>query len=457
MNNNIRNLLVFICAWGASFFIFPDSIFLEHCSFALQILIFYKFLKELSNQLSIKNIIAFIAVFQWLFGAILGYKFSSFIAAEYRMAVSKEIYFGYVFPATVAMLIGLYSFSSNINVLERLNKIDFDKAYRKGVILIIIGVVANSLTFLGFLGFLLNGLKYIGLFYVFFSGHRYRYLWVIGVMGSLFLDSLGMGMFHDLLLWGTFFLSIFFITNKSSLMFRTLVICFGIICAMAIQISKSEIRSKNWNQNEYSAIKLFTYGLQTITDKFSNTDEFFSDENIGNQVTRLNQGWIIANVMDFIPSEAPYANGESVKESIIAAIFPRFIMDTKAKAGGWDNIHRYSSVQINEGTSMDISQVGEAYANFGVYGGIIMMFLLGLFFGWIINFVEKKSINNPELLLWLPLLFLQVVKAETSLVTILNHLVKASIVVWIFFTPFIYKYFNMGEHNANSPKNKRLE
>ena len=105
-------------------------------------------------------------------------------------------------------------------------------------------------------------------------------------------------------------------------------------------------------------------------------------------------------------------------------------------AGGQANMENYAGITLNENTSMDISQVGEAYADYGVSGGIIMMFILGLFSNLVITFVEKKCLKYPELVLWLPLLYLQVIKAETSLVTVLNHLVKASMVTWFFFSPW---------------------
>jgi len=46
-----------------------------------------------------------------------------------------------------------------------------------------------------------------------------------------------------------------------------------------------------------------------------------------------------------------------------------------------------------------------------------------------ISVLIRLSWNYPSLILWLPLLFLQVVKAETDFVVVLNHLIKASIVV----------------------------
>ena len=85
---------------------------------------------------------------------------------------------------------------------------------------------------------------------------------------------------------------------------------------------------------------------------------------------------------------------------------------------------------------MDISQVGEAYANFGAIGGMIFMLLVGLFFNWIIARISKWGNIYPDLIFWLPLIFLQVVKAETSLVTVLNHLTKAMLVAWFFFSPW---------------------
>ena len=59
-----------------------------------------------------------------------------------------------------------------------------------------------------------------------------------------------------------------------------------------------------------------------------------AENQFGNIVVRINQGWIIAKVMDNVPSREPYANGETVKNAIIASIFPRFVDPDKAIAGG---------------------------------------------------------------------------------------------------------------------------
>ncbi len=77
---------------------------------------------------------------------------------------------------------------------------------------------------------------------------------------------------------------------------------------------------------------------------------------------------------------------------------------------------------------MNLSLVGEGYANFGAGGGIAFMFVVGLFYNWGLALIFRLARKYPSLIFWIPLIFLQVIKAETDLITVLNHLVKASIV-----------------------------
>jgi len=310
--------------------------------------------------------------------------------------------------------------------------------YQKGTILIILGFLFEFLPWFGFLGYLLAGLKYIGAFYMVLTPNRKRYYWIALVFGYLFLvRTLGSGMFHEMLLWTCFLLILVFYFNRKSFLFRFGVIASGFFFVFIIQLVKPDYRAQMETNN--SKYKLF---FNLVSSKLLGDQPLFSNEVIANNVVRLNQGWIISNVMDNIPAHRPYANGQTVKDAIVASIFPRFVFPDKPMAGGRANMQNYAGITLNENTSMDISQVGEAYANFGVIGGIIMMFFLGFFSNLVITFVERKCQKYPELILWLPLLYLQVVKAETSLVTVLNHLVKAGLVTWFFFTPYGQKLLN---------------
>jgi hypothetical protein len=410
----------------------------ELISVSVFIFVLLKFINDLGTRISIKNIIALLMVMQCLIGSILGYAYNDNIEFSYQMKVEKSVYFSYILPATIAFMIGLY-----LKLRREVYRPNFKSSvdhYQKGIILITIGFLFDFLPWFGFLGYLLEGLKYIGVFYMVLSPNKNRYFWIAFVFGYLFLiRSLGSGMFHEMLLWSCFLIVLIFYFNRKSFLFRFGIIFSGFFFVFILQLVKPEYRSK-LNENAFNDRYSLFFNL--LAGKLLGDEEMFSNEAIANNVTRLNQGWIISNVMDNIPAHHPYANGQTLKDAIVASVFPRFLFPSKPMAGGQSNMKNYAGITLNENTSMDISQVGEAYANFGVMGGILMMFCLGLFSNLVISFVERKCLYHPELILWLPLLYLQVVKAETSLVTVLNHLVKASLLTWFFFSPWGYKILN---------------
>jgi hypothetical protein len=90
------------------------------------------------------------------------------------------------------------------------------------------------------------------------------------------------------------------------------------------------------------------------------------------------------------------------------------------------NFRRISGIDLNKGTSMGLSVIAEFYANYGVLGAWVAMFLYGLTLALIIKFIiVVLGSNSPLILLWFVLFFFQVVKAETELIKITNHLFKA--------------------------------
>ena len=60
----------------------------------------------------------------------------------------------------------------------------------------------------------------------------------------------------------------------------------------------------------------------------------------------------------------------------------------------------------------------------------MFLFGWGVFIGWFWQKIIHLSEIFPTLLIWSPILFLQTIKAETELVVVLNHLIKASALVF---------------------------
>ena len=163
---------------------------------------------------------------------------------------------------------------------------------------------------------------------------------------------------------------------------------------------------------------------------------------LNNINARVNQGWIIARIMNHVPQNEPYANGQTVIRAFEAALLPRILASDKAVAGGKENFERFTGTPLNKNTSMDLSLAGEGYANFGKWGGMVFLMAIGLFFNLALIAVIRISRAHPTLILTIPLLFFQVIKAETDFATVLNHLTK-SIVVVVFIYWAINKIFKI--------------
>jgi hypothetical protein len=415
-------------------------------TFALFYFLLVKFVLDLGSGLSIRNIIAIIAVLQYLVGAFLGYQYDALIFSSYRMVVTREIYFSFALPATVAYIIGLFFPVARHRKEARIEEHYFYRS--KGILLIIAGFIAEFLPFLGFLGYLLSGFKYVGAYYLFATPGKIKYYGIALVFGYLFfVEALASGMFHGLILWGSFSIMVYFMLRPASFGKRLATTGLGCLAIFLIQLIKPDYRIlQDQNTIQKSRLTLLT---EVTEQKVCGEESWFSEKTNAENVVRLNQGWIVAKVMQQIPAYRPFANGESIKESINASLLPRFISPDKAKAGGRLNMQRYAGITLNQNTSMDIGQLGEAYANYGITGGIAFMFILGFFLNLVLVLVSRKSFDIPELIFWLPLLFLQVVKSETSLVTMLNHLVKASLLTWFIFTPLGRNLIDKGMKMVN--------
>lgn len=435
MNSFIQKLLIaFLCYLLSSLFFG----YMAAIGVAIVVVVFLSFFNKLNNTLPIQHLILLIAGLQWILGPVLEYYFFN-TDPRYKMYVSENEYFGFVVPAFLTFLAGFSFFqSSKLNqLLEELREYQVELPKFIPYVFIALGFLAASFgeavpPALRFIFFLLSGLKYIGIIYLFLIRDSRRWF----ILGSVFIltisGSLALGVFHDLLLWGVLlFLYIAYFENVRSYQ-KILILVLGLFSAYLIQVVKSEYR-QTLNTQYVQASNTDTF-LDLASKNVSSDHESVSQSQ--NVVTRMNQGWIISRVLFYVPRFEPHADGETVTEALSASLLPRFLAPEKKKAGGQENFERFTGLYLNTTTSMGTSILGEAYANYGQYGGVLFMFLWGLMLSASLSAIVKFSDRYPTLILWLPIIFLQVIKAETELVVVLNHLVKASIMVAAFFWSF---------------------
>ncbi|OQX82115.1 MAG: hypothetical protein B6D64_01000 [Bacteroidetes bacterium 4484_276] len=440
----ISNQNIFIVAAGIFLFaylqIFSDLYYVSAIGASFFLVVFFKFVRDIGHKIEPRDLVAFMSVLQWVFGPILAYNVLPYDEL-YWMDVPEDVYMNFVVPGTLAFILGMYfPLVPDKSVKdEHLEKVkEYIKA-NKYVAFILIGgglfaqfaskYVPGSL---GFLFLLLSNLQFVGVYLLLFTESKFKWLFFGGVMLLVIFSAILMGMFGELVLHLMFSFLVVGIVLKMPLWGKIALISFGFFMILVLQSSKDEYRKATWySTSSKSNQEIFK---DIIVEKITTPSSLFEAHVLENMGARTNQGWIIARIMGHMPKKRAFVKGETITTGIYAGILPRVLAPNKAKAGGKANFERFTGTWLPESTSMDISLMGEAYANYGVNGGIVFMLCIGLLYNWIIIRIIKISKNgHAVLVLFLPLMFNQVVKAETDFATVFNFLTKSALIVWVVF------------------------
>jgi len=207
-----------------------------------------------------------------------------------------------------------------------------------------------------------------------------------------------------------------------------LIVCLSfILLALIIQQVKGTYRASAM-QGEG--------GLESFQRAYENVNEssgIFDFKRLAVSNVRINQGFIITNIMKTVPARVPHSNGEELRLLLEAAVLPRFLAPNKLEAGDRTLFTKYTGLGLRQGTSMGLSSVGDAYINYGIVGGCIFMFLLGFLYNQVLKAFHRYSKFYPVLLLFVPLVFYYPIRPDCELQTILGHLVKSCFLVYVIF------------------------
>ncbi len=390
-------------------------------------IILYEFQKRLDQGVPLLQLSSIIAVLQWLIGPSLNYS-SGMTFGRYSMYVPESLYFQFAIPATSFFVAVMLLVGSSVKQRNLLRVVERRNFFAIGVVLNVVAIGATvAATRAGggmqFFLHLLSQLRYVGALYFLFSLHPLRLLFVAGSCFALLSSSLGSGMFHDLILWLAILFCYWFALRKWVLGIKLVIMTFAAIGLFAIQVIKQEYRQQLKNGLDPSIVRM-------MIDYVTPGGKAWETSTLSLAITRLNQGWIISAIMKHVPENEPFAAGETVKEAVLGSIAPRFLWTDKKTAGGRVSFRRFTGLQIGEATSMGISPLGEAYANFGIRGGIGFMVVFGSFFALFYYGTLRYALKHPTFLFWIPLIFYQAMKAETEISVVMNQLTKGSVVAF---------------------------
>jgi len=416
------------------------DLFISAIGLGFSVYVFVDFLYKLGKTFPIKEFLVLIACIQWIVSAKISYSLGK-SHHKYYMYVNEDVYMNYVVPGVIAMFIGLFVLKNNLNITNIKSLILRDKPRNKKIayVLIFIGLSAGILNKylniggLAFFLFLSNILLYVGVSYLFYIFPKYKWHFFFATIGTVFFFSINTGMFHNLLLVTSFF-SFILVPKKTKLIPKLLTVTVGFFLIYILQIVKQDFREIIWNKGTKNPVEVF---FSLVEKEFTEqTTLAENDLSLGNTKqneegaeanNRFNQGWIISKVLKNVPLHQDFLNGRTVKEALEASLLPRFLAPNKVGADqSLVNFKDVTGLALSDDTAMGLSLVAEFYANYGTVGGWFAMFIYGLVIALCIQLItDMLAKKSPLILLWLILFFFQVVKAETDLIKVLNHLIKS--------------------------------
>lgn len=399
---------------------------------------FVRLLQESGSDVPVESFILVMASLQWVIGPVLAYAGLS-NHYKFHMYVAEEKYMLLAVPAVIFWSIGLYSFRSRKRTAyvahfagltrQIVNRGGYLPLYLIGVGFIFSFLAPRFPPSLAFPAFLLSNIKFVGLIYLLFSD-RYRHKMAIlaGAFFLTFISSLRGAMFHDLILWSAFIGMYVAYYWRPSVAKKVAVVLLGLLFLFVLQSAKDLYREKIREGGQRGSLTTFA---ATVDERMS-LDEQMISGNVERFVIRINQGWIVSRIMQRVPALVPHAEGATVSTAVKASVMPRMLFPDKPIAGGKANYEKYTGFPLGKSTSMGISLLGEAYVNFGVVGAWFFMLALGLISSFLIHRLFLLALKYPTVWLWLPLILLHFVKAETELLVQLNFLIKSFVLVYLF-------------------------
>ena len=434
-------LFMFMCA--------ADSLTMwENGAICLFIYFLCDFLQNLGKKIVMMDLAVIMAALTCLLMPVIFYheytrdNYLANLWVKY-MPIDSDAYFSYVLPAIVAMAAGFRiplgkpKINKNPEIYIDKVKETLEQKPNVGLMLIATGVVSGLLDFLSpeslkQVFYFLAHLTFVGVFYVIYSPNKYKRVIVPSVIALMVGQTLATGMFGDFIFILACSVVLILLGKKIRFVKKFFVAIAGMIFILLIQSVKSDYRKRVWQEGSGADP---IYYAQLLSERITDPSMMLDPGKLFFVAVRMNQGWLVATTMDRVPSRFEFAYGETIWQSIAAAIVPRFLWPDKPEAGGKANLKRFWGFDL-VGFSMNIGPLGEAYANFDVMGGIIFMLFYGLFFNIVLSIVIRMSEKRPTIILWVPFLFFYAIGVETDLLTTMGSLLKGMFFTWVIFRAF---------------------
>ena len=413
---------------------------------------FTDFIWHIGKEIRPIDILAILGIVFYLVSPALTYASveSDWYVGFNTMVIPAKQYFSVAIPGTLALMAGVYFpyKATQVDHKQRFEEITQWLQGRRDTALKLfwIGCACNLLvpfvpTVLSLVITFGSFLIYVGALYLWFMNDKNRLLFLVAMFLIPIVKSIRYGMFTELVFMGAF-VSLMLLMKYDLKFYKKIAFALvGIILILFIQSIKYEFRMRTWY--DYSKANFdsrFGVFKELVADRANTPEVMYSDLMLSGMLDRTNQGSLTAMAIRYVPEYEPFAKGETIFVAIAASIVPRALWPNKPKVGGEVNMKRFTGFELVGSTSMDIGQLGDAYVNFGIFGGAIFLFFYGLAFGFINSKLFEASAGvSPAALLWFPVFFAGCIQVDSSVLSTFGHLSK--VIVFYFVVRWAFKTY----------------
>ena len=262
-----------------------------------------------------------------------------------------------------------------------------------------------------------------------------------------------------------YFVVILILTFVYSVNFRqiflgTLIGIFLLYLALLWTTVKSDYRAfLNGGQKNQSVIVNKDDALGRLYDLSNNVDQGRLSSSTVEFLDRMQYTYHFAKTIERVPAVIPYQNGDNWLQNIEFTTTPRFlnpdkpILDNSLKASKYTGIRYAGSKQ---GVSFSLGYFAEFYIDFGIYGMMIGLLVLGLFYGKIYYYLMRNSSRN--LILNYSIVgafFLEFNALEMDGTYLLGRLLSSILTFFIlikFLFPWVMRFISLSNEEINNNK-----
>jgi hypothetical protein len=129
-----------------------------------------------------------------------------------------------------------------------------------------------------------------------------------------------------------------------------------------------------------------------LSDRFGNIDASTIANGLELLIKRITYVEFLGATMEFVPNARPYEDGKMTMNAILHIFLPRLLVSDKAALPNDTAVtiaYTGLPLMLTAGTSISIGYPGEFYIDFGVFGMMSGMGLLGFFYGKANRYIQR--------------------------------------------------------------------